>query len=68
MTLFTRCFQVDSILNVWDILLANDLSEKILIDLCTALVVSRKKGIMSCENMGKVAKMLMHEKLDLIEE
>jgi hypothetical protein len=31
MTMFSRCFQLDSILNVWDILLANNLNHSIMI-------------------------------------
>ena len=68
MTLFTRCFQVDSILNIWDILLANDLTEGILVEICAALMVVRKKEILKCDNMGQVVKMLLHGRLDLVEE
>lgn len=43
MTLFTRCFQLDSILNMWDILFLHNLSPHILQTLCVAILLSRKK-------------------------
>ena len=47
MTMFTRCFQIDSILNVWDIIFANKVSPSILTEVCIAVLVSRKKKIMN---------------------
>ena len=68
MTLFTRCFQVDSILNIWDILLANKLSESILVELSAALIVVRKKNLLMCDNVSQMVKTLLHGRLDLVEE
>lgn len=52
MTMFSRCFQLDSILSIWDILLANQLSSSILQELCAAVAVARKGGLLSCKNPG----------------
>ena len=68
MTMFTRCFQIDSILNIWDIIFANKVSPTILAEVCAAVVVSRKKKIMSEGNPSKIVKLLLHTKLDLVEE
>lgn len=68
MTMFTRCFQLDCILNIWDILLANQLSFSILQDLCAAVAVARKGGLLNCKSPSQVARLLLHTKLDLIEE
>lgn len=45
MTMFSRCFQLDSILNVWDIILANQLSQDIMIEVCYAVIVARKSAM-----------------------
>lgn len=68
MTMFTRCFQLDSILNVWDILLVNKLSEGIMTELCVAVLVARKNAMFECGDTSKLMKTLIHGKLDLAEE
>lgn len=68
MTLFSRCFQLDSILNIWDILLANQLVSPILQELCAAIAVARKGALFACKDPGKMVKLLLHSKLDLMEE
>jgi hypothetical protein len=68
MTLFTRSFQLDSILNVWDILLANNLSPAILEELCVAMMLARKNSLFACTNCSKMVKLILHAKLELVEE
>lgn len=42
MTLFSRVFQLDSILNIWDLLLAHRMQSYILEELCVVVLLSRK--------------------------
>lgn len=42
MTLFSRIFQLDSILNIWDLLLAHRMKPYILEELCVVVLLSRK--------------------------
>ena len=46
MTLFTRVMDLDLVARLWDILLCNELSEKIIIEVCYHLLVSFKGKIM----------------------
>lgn len=66
--MFTRIFKVDSILAVWDIIIANFASRPCLEELCAIIVISRKKAIIECNNPSKIIKILLHTKLDLAEE
>jgi len=67
MTMFTRIFQFDSILMIWDILLANNVSRKILEELCGAIICGRKKAILSSKNASRIIKVLLHTKLEIDE-
>jgi len=49
MTLFTRSFQFDSILELWDIIFLNHTSHQILEDICVAIIRVKKRAIFGCD-------------------
>jgi hypothetical protein len=67
MTMFTRVFQFDTILMIWDILLANNVSRTVLEELCGAVVCGRRKAILGAKNSSKIVKLLLHSKLEIEE-
>lgn len=63
MTLFCRIFQLDSILNIWDILFTHRLTHSILARLCTEIIVSRAADIESMTEAALISKLLRSGKL-----
>jgi hypothetical protein len=68
MTLFTRCFQLDSILNLWDILFLHQLSPHILQTLCVAILLARKKLLSGVHDPSAQLHKLTHSRLTPHEE
>jgi hypothetical protein len=63
MTLFCRIFQLDSILNIWDILFTHRLTHNILAHLCTEIIVSRAADIENMTEPALISKLLRSGKL-----
>jgi hypothetical protein len=68
MTLFCRIFQLDSILNIWDILFTHKLTPTIVEDLCVAVIVSHRQEILVSSSSAAVGKLLRSAKLTFSEE
>lgn len=67
MTLFSRVFQLDSILNIWDLLLAHRMQSYILEELCVVVLLSRKAYLKE-EDSSALAKVMKSGKLSFSEE
>lgn len=67
MTLFSRVFQLDSILNIWDLLLAHRMQSYILEELCVVVLLSRKAYLKE-EDSSALAKTMKSGKLSFSEE
>lgn len=63
MTLFCRIFQLDSILNIWDILFTHRLTHNFLAHLCTEIIISRAKDIENMTEPALISKLLRSGKL-----
>ncbi len=68
MTMFSRCFQLDSILMLWDILFAHHISHDIMEQACTKIFIVRKDVILESEDLENVLKSIKSIKLNLSEE
>lgn len=66
MTLFSRVFQLDSILNIWDLLLAHRMQSYILEELCVVLLLARKPHLKE-EDSSALAKQLKSGRLSFSE-
>lgn len=66
MTLFSRVFQLDSILNIWDLLLAHRMQSYILEELCVVVLLSRKPYLKE-EDSSALAKLMKSGKLSFSE-
>jgi len=64
MTLFTRSFQFDSILELWDIIFLNHTSHQILEDICVAIIRVKKRAIFGCDEGYEITKILKNIKLN----
>ncbi len=42
MSLFTRCFELDAVGKVWDILFVNEMNQEIIQELCFRIIVGFK--------------------------
>lgn len=67
MTLFSRVFQLDSILNIWDLLLAHRMQSYILEEICVVVLLSRKAYLKE-EDSSALAKAMKSGKLSFSEE
>ena len=63
MTLFCRIFQLDSILNIWDILFTHRLTRNILAHLCTEIIIARAEDIAIMTEPAIISKLLRSGKL-----
>lgn len=68
MTLFCRVFQLDSIPNIWDILLAHRLTTTIMEDLCVAIMHAHREDILAACEPALMGKLLRNTRLTLSEE
>jgi nucleosome binding factor SPN SPT16 subunit len=63
MTLFTRIFQLDSILNIWDIIFAHKATPAIIEEVCVAIITAHQKEILELTDAATVGKLLRSTKL-----
>lgn len=65
MTLFTRVMDLDLVGRLWDIILSNDLSEKVIIEICYYLLMVFKNKIMDKNlELDDIMIMLKSEKVN----
>lgn len=68
MTLFCRVFQLDSIPNIWDILLAHRLTSNIVEDLCVAVIHAHREDLLCTTEPALIGKLLRNTRLTFSQE